>query len=267
VHPILFSFDLGGMPIVITSYAVMVDLAIVVGLVVISFEARRVGFPLERLLDLALVAVVAGVVGARLYYVVGKWDVYAADPLRILDFGEGGLVYHGALFGGLLAAYVYTRWQGLSFLQVCDFIAPALALGESVARIGCLLNGCCYGAPTDSPLGMYLPNYYGEWTVRYPTPIIQGLTTLVIFFVLWGLRKRKPFPGFLILLYLVLYSGTRFFVEFTRDRGPLITTFGINTAQLVSVVLVIAGLAAMAYLWQSRPKPNNGPQIHTDEHR
>jgi len=250
LHPILFSFDLGGIPVVVTSYAVLVDLAIVVGLFLVSFEARRVGFPLEKLIDLALVAVLAGVIGARLYYVFGKWDVYASNPLRILDFGEGGLVYHGALLAGLLAAYLYTRWQRLSFLQVCDLLAPALALGESIARVGCLLNGCCYGAPTDSFLGMYLPNYYGEWTLRYPTPIIQGLTTLVIFGVLWGLRKRKPFPGFLILLYLVLYSGTRFFIEFTRDRGPLITTFGVDTAQLVSALLAVVGLAAMAYLWR-----------------
>ncbi|MBU0491359.1 MAG: prolipoprotein diacylglyceryl transferase [Chloroflexi bacterium] len=248
--PILFSFSLGGIPIVISAYAVMMDVAIVVGLVVVAFEARRVGFPLERLIDLTLVGVVAGVVGARLYYVAGNWDVYAANPIRILDFGEGGLVYHGALLAGLLAAYAYTRWRRLAFLQVCDLMAPALALGESIARIGCLLNGCCYGAPTDSILGLYLPNYYGEWVVRYPTPIIQGLTTLVIFGVLWGLRKRKPFPGFLILLYLVLYSATRFLIEFTRDRGPLITTFGVDTAQLMSLLLALVGLAAMVFLWR-----------------
>lgn len=250
MYPVLFNFDIAGIPIAITSYAVLVDLGIAVGLVLIAFEARRADFPLERLIDLALIAVVAGVVGARLYYVVGKWDAYAADPLRVLDFGEGGLVYHGALLAGLLATYAYTRWQGLSFLQVCDFIAPALALGESIARVGCLLNGCCYGAVTDSILGVYLPNYGGEWAARFPTPVIQGLTTLVIFFVLWGLRRRVPFPGFLFLLYLVLYSGTRFFIEFTRDRGPLITTFGVDTAQLVSVLLVVVGLGAMAILWR-----------------
>jgi prolipoprotein diacylglyceryl transferase len=262
LYPILFSFNFGGIPIVVTSYAALMDLAILVGLVLIAFEARRAGFPLERLLDLALIVVVAGVIGARLYYVVGKWDTYAADPLRALNFGEGGLVYHGGLFAGLLAAYVYTRVVKTSFLRVCDLIAPALAIGETIARLGCLLNGCCYGAPTDSFLGMYLPNYYGEWTARFPTPIIQGLTTLVIFFVLWALRKRTPFPGFLILLYLVLYSGTRFFIEFTRDRGPLITTFGMDTGQLVSVILVVVGLAAMAYLWRRKSKP----QIDTDEH-
>ncbi len=150
MYPILFSCNLGGLSIVVTSYAALMDLAILVGLVLIAFEARRVGFPLERLLDLALVVVVVGVIGARLYYVVGKWNDYAADPLRALNFGEGGLVYHGGLFAGLLAAYVYARWQRLSFLSLCDLLAPALALGESIARVGCLLNGCCYGAPTDS---------------------------------------------------------------------------------------------------------------------
>ncbi len=81
------------------------------------------------------------------------------------------------------------------------------------------------------------------------------MTTLVIFFVLWSLRKRSPFPGFLLLLYLTLYSGTRFFIEFTRDRGPLITTFGMDTGQLVSAILAVVGLAAMAYLWRRRGAP------------
>jgi len=250
LYPILLTSEIAGLTIVITSYAVLMDVAILVGLVIVASEARRAGMPLTRLLDLALIVVVAGVAGARLYYVLGKWEVYVAAPWRALNLGEGGLVYHGGLFAGLLAAYLYTRWQKLSFLAVCDLIAPALALGESIARIGCLLNGCCYGAPTDSFLGVYLPNYYGEWAVRYPTPIIQGLTTLVIFGLLWSLRRRKPFPGFLILLYLVVYSGTRFFIEFTRDRGPLITTFGVDTAQLVSVLLLVVGLAAMIYLWR-----------------
>lgn len=242
--PILFSIG----PFDVRAYSVFTELGILVAVFVAWREARRVGIKSEDLLNVAIYSIVAAIVGSRIYYVLGLWPQYADDLLRIFDFREGGLVYHGGLFTGLAVAIIYTLWRRISVWRLLDAGAPSLALGEAIARIGCLLNGCCYGSETDSWLGMYLPDLYGHWAHRYPTQIFQGLADLAIFAILWALRKRKPFDGFLLLIYGMLYSLSRLGLESMRAEN--LTISGALTAQVVSAVVFVICAALSFLLWR-----------------
>jgi len=266
--PILFSVG----PFEIRAYSVFVEIGILVAVFVAWREARRVGIRSEDLLNVAIYSIVAAILGSRIYYVLGRWPEYAGDWLRILNFREGGLVYHGGLFAGLAVAILYMLWRRISVWRLLDVAAPSLALGEAIARIGCLLNGCCYGMETDSWLGIYLPDLYGHWARRYPTQILQGLADLAIFAILWALRKRKPFDGFLILTYGMLYSLSRLGLESMRAEN--LTISGALTAQVVSAIVFVICAALSVLLWRrsqgqgASPMPveGQGPQDPVGKH-
>jgi phosphatidylglycerol---prolipoprotein diacylglyceryl transferase len=151
-----------GMPI--RGYGVMVLLGATSGVAMATYRAKRIGLNPEIVWSMAVWLLLGGVIGARLFYVIEYWDErFRTDSLwrtiaLVLNFPEGGLVVYGALFGGLAAIMAFARKHRLPFLAICDLIAPSFAIGLALGRIGCLLNGCCYGGPADLP-----------WSVTFPT--------------------------------------------------------------------------------------------------
>lgn len=149
--PVLF--QVGGLPIY--SYGLMLAIAVAVGLFGALKLARIEGCEEDLIYELTIVMVVCGILGARLFYVVFYApDYFAANPWAVLDLRTGGLVFYGGLLGGLLGGLGYIVKKRLSFWNLADIFAPFLALGYSIARIGCFLNGCCYGKPTELPWGV-----------------------------------------------------------------------------------------------------------------
>lgn len=230
MHPILFKWG----PITVYSYGFMLAIAFLVGILIARSEARRKRINPDLTFDLAILAAVGGIVGARLFYVVGHWELFLRNWKAIFAFQEGGLVFYGGLAGGAIAILVYLSKKKLSIAETADLIAPSLAIGYSIARIGCFLNGCCYGRETKVFLSVNFPGVEG---FRHPTQIYSLIYGLIIFSILWGLRKRLVHPGQLFLVYLFMYALARFIIEFFRDTASL--WLGLSIYQVISLILIL----------------------------
>ncbi|MDH7478533.1 MAG: prolipoprotein diacylglyceryl transferase [Syntrophomonadaceae bacterium] len=230
-------------PVTVYSWGFMLSLAVLVGVLGARRLAKRVGIDPDRIVDFALLVVVAGLVGARLVHVLFvEWDYYFAHPLDILNPYHQGLVFQGALLLGILAAFGFVRYFHLSFWNFSDVIAPFVALGYSVVRIGCFLAGCCYGRPTDLPWGVVFPALLD--VPRHPTQLYSSLFGILLFFFLWWLFPRRTFPGQVFLSYLIVYSLGRILIENWRDNPLFLGPFTL--AQVAGGAVFV--IAAILYL-------------------
>ncbi|MCL4466370.1 MAG: prolipoprotein diacylglyceryl transferase [Chloroflexi bacterium] len=228
------------------SYSLITEIGIIVGVYAGYRAARRQGVPADTFIDLAIWAVLLGIVGSRAYYVVVNWNLehYAEEPLRVFASWEGGLIFQGAIVGGILGLLLGIRRTGLPFLQVTDWGALGLVLGHAVGRWACFFNGCCYGTTTDLPWGVRFP--YHDLPVQ-PTMIYESLANFVIFAILWQVEQRKPVHGYTLSLYMILYSTVRFLDEFTRG-DPADMLLNLRLAQVVSLGTLALGLALFVYV-------------------
>jgi phosphatidylglycerol:prolipoprotein diacylglycerol transferase len=214
----------------------MLSLAVLAGAWLAYRQAPKIGIKGDLVVDLAIWLVVGGVVGARLFYVfVYEPGTYLKQPYLVFALWQGGLVYYGALIGGFIAGVWFVWKKGLPFWPLADLVAPPLALGYGLVRIGCFLNGCCYGKPTDSFIGIVFP-HLDDWA-RHPTQIYSSLLGFILFLVLLAVQRKKSFDGQVFLLFLILYGVGRTAVESLREN---LTVFGpVTVSQLVSVIIII----------------------------
>ncbi|MDQ7795000.1 MAG: prolipoprotein diacylglyceryl transferase [bacterium] len=236
-------FRLG--PLTFHSYGAMLALGILAGVYVAGREARRRGIDPAIIVDFAIYGILAGLLVSRLLYVGTHLSEYLADPIRMLYIHEGGLSLHGGVIGGALVGIVYARRVRLPFWQLTDIAAPALPLATGITRIGCFLNGCCYGVPTSLPWGVYTRYAFG---LRHPTQIYEAVLTGLLFWLLWRFRHRARWDGQVFLLYVAIYSAIRFGVEAFREVAML--TPWLSVAQAAS--LAFFTLAAGIWLWRQR---------------
>lgn len=167
----------------IRGYGLFLMLGILAGIALCQYRARQIGIDPERILSLCFWLVVCGLIGARLFYIVQKWDSFTSAPTtgeffsRMLDMTEGGLVVYGSLFGGLAAWFVFCRANHLSLWKVADIMAPAMTMGLALGRLGCLMNGCCFGGPCDVPqLGVRFPAGAPVYYRQMETGALLGIT-------------------------------------------------------------------------------------------
>ncbi len=228
-------------PVPINWYGINLALGFIIGWLLVRRWAPKCDMPREKI-DALLVWVIAGtVIGARLYYVVQNDFVgYLDAPWRILAVWEGGLAYFGGLFGGTLAAFLYTRRERLAFSWVGDLFAPAIPIGSAIGRISCGLAGMDYGTPTKLPWGVVYtnPNSYApiDGVARHPDQYYELIGDLIIAGVLIRLRGKLP-DGGLFLAYLILFSILRFFIFFVRGSvGPV--ALGLKNAQWTALAIL-----------------------------
>ncbi|HEX9899195.1 MAG TPA: prolipoprotein diacylglyceryl transferase [Candidatus Methylomirabilis sp.] len=254
-------------PFSIRFYGLMYIIGILLALVMLRREARRKGLPLteDEVLNLIMLLVFGGILGARLYYVAFNWDYYWAYPWAIPAVWQGGLAIHGGLLGGLLAGAWFVRRHRIPLWRLGDTIAPNLILGQALGRFGNFMNGDAHGVPTDLPWGLvFAPNtpagmQFGT-TPLHPVMLYEMAIDLGIFAVLWRLRTRSSRDGFLFGLYVLLYSGGRFVVEVFRADSLLLGPF--RAAQVVSL-LAILGVGVLLWrgrLWAMAPQPQAAPR-------
>lgn len=234
MYPILFSIG----PVTVYSYGFMLAVAFIVATSLVSRRVHLFNISKDSIGGLALTLLISGIIGARTFYVLLNIGYFSRHPFEALLINRGGLVFYGGVLLATLAGVVFVRIHKLSILDTADLVAPFVALGHAIGRIGCFLNGCCYGKPTSSVLGVIFPHS----DVRvYPTQLFSSAGLFIIFFLLFYLQGRRRFRGHIILLYLILYGIFRFCMDFLR--GDLQALFyGLTIAQIISVVVVLAGL-------------------------
>lgn len=227
-------------PVEIYSYGAMLALAFLAAMVVATAEARRKGLRAEAMPDFFLAIIILAVVFSRVVYIAFNLTVFTEAPWRVFNLREGGLAIHGGILGGVLAGWWFARRERIPFLVLADTAAPPLALGTAIGRIGCFLNGCCYGVLTTGwwgTLTRYAPG------LRHPTQLYESGLSLLLLGLLWHARTRTGRPGRLFFLYLGGYGLVRFAVETVREVegyfGP------VTYAQAFSLVL----LAVAAGFW------------------
>ena len=264
MRPILFHIGSYG----VHSYGVMLMLSFVLSLWrAFAYAKRRraadPAFPMapEDVLDVGLWIMLGIVIGARLLFVALDWPTYSAHPLDALRVWEGGLSFHGGFFGVLIALGLFAWRRRIPFLVLGDVIAPSAMLGYAIGRVGCLLNGCCYGGPTDMPWGMRFFDD-GHWTVRsHPTQLYSTLLSLVFFGVLVRMQRRQKFDGQISFWYVLFSAIERFVMEIWRANvTSTVYALGLTDVQWLCLSMAVVAIIFLALL-RRRPRPLMG---HTD---
>jgi len=222
MHPILIKLG----PFTIYSYGFFLAIGFLLAIVYATREAKRVGVDPQKVSDMAFYLIVSALIGARLLFILTEFHDFVDNPLEVFKIWKGGLVFYGGFIGALLAGIWYVKRNNMPLWKTADIIAPAIALGQSLGRIGCFSAGCCYGREADVPWAVTFtdPNSLARLGVPlHPTQLYESALDLGIFLFLITLRKRKTFEGQLIWLYTLLYAVARLIVESFRDgsRNPL----------------------------------------------
>lgn len=235
-------FEIGGVRIY--SYGFFVAVAFLITTVLVIRDAKRSGVDPSKVLDCMIAILAGGLLGGRLLHVIIHWSYYSQVPRDIIMMQEGGLAVQGAILSGALAGIITAKVKKLPIWNTVDLIVPYIALGQAIGRIGCLLNGCCYGRPVVVGLGITFP---GEDFARVPLQIYSSVALLGIFMILLVLKDRKKFDGAVFASYLIIYSLFRFFIDFLR-ADELVTVGVITLSQLISLAFFAAGLILYALL-------------------
>ncbi|MBC8103275.1 MAG: prolipoprotein diacylglyceryl transferase [Cytophagales bacterium] len=245
MRPILFNIG----PFPVHAWGVLLMIGFLLGGWRAARNAPRYGFKPEDVWDVSLFGLLGGVVGGRIGFVVQEprfWE-RLPDMLRIWD---GGMAFYGGLLGGILAGVLTCRAKGMRVADMADLAAPSLALGYLFGRIGCFLNGCCYGGSCDLPWAVRFPDEHfagGLTPPSHPAQLYSALAGLLIFLLLLPLENRRQFRGQIMYVFLFLYGLYRFAIEIVRagaSSDSAITNLPITDAQAFSLLLsfVAAGL-------------------------
>ncbi len=220
------------------SYGLMIVAAIVISTLVFRKAAPQYGIKPDDVVDCVTLGVLLSLIGARLLYVVLNWtDEFAVAPASAWRVWEGGLSFHGALAGAILAVALFCRRKKIPFYSFVDCCAPGFALGYGIGRIGCLLNGCCFGTSCSSKWGL---RFEGVDGYHVPTQIYSSLAGFLIAAVLWRLQQSKPNSGVLFYLFLTLYAAYRFVIEFWRAGVSAVVVWDhLTQAQWLSIVMMV----------------------------
>jgi phosphatidylglycerol:prolipoprotein diacylglycerol transferase len=277
-------------PLSIRWYGVFVALGFLAGYQLAQRRSRALGLAPQVAADITLAAMVGGIVGARVLYVSQNWDEFSLVPWEAVAIWRGGLVFYGG-FLGALAAVVFWSWRkGWPLLSIGDMVAPALPLGHALGRIGCLLNGCCFGFRWQGPCGIVYPGFTADGAVNGPLYVqrllhwlpTDGVTCLPVFpiqavdaagnlavcLLLLRCGRRPRWRGQLFPLYLLLYPAMRFMVEFGRG-DYLVRSGGLTSAQWLCLLLFAVAVFWLAWNhWAGlKLKPDNAAAQDPDERR
>lgn len=301
--PLIVDMQLPGLgPLEVPSYFLMITVAFLVGTSLAVREARRSGTRVIDVLDLSLVALVFGVVGARLAHVflespwitlpvpaqsnagwthffcrlagenhdvTRPWNLghyYLLHPQMIFALWNGGLVFYGGLILVMPAAWWFCRRRGLRYWATADLVAPIAAAGLAFGRMGCLLAGCCHGRPIEGPLraiGIVIESSGFRDTPIWPTQPFETIAAFVICWILYRLARVKSFDGEIFLGLLFLYGIWRPFNESLRGDEQRGLHAGLTTSQWISVAVVAAAIALAPILWKRRVRPGGGGDAPT----
>jgi len=242
MHPIIAKIG----PFTIYSYGMMVAMAFLFGIFIARQEAVRKKINPDIIYDFGFYLLIGSVISARIYYVI-FFDLkgFLGDPASVFRVWQGGLAIHGGIFGGIVTGLVFSKVRKISFWVLADLIAPSIILGQAIGRIGCFLNGCCFGMPMKPFLGMS----------SHPTQIYELILDFIGFLLLWDLRKKMKFEGGLFLSYLMLYAVIRTIVSRFRADNLYLWNTSLTLADITSAVIFVIALAL--FLKKRNAQKNN----------
>lgn len=258
MHPILLK--LGRFEIY--SYGVMLAISFLLGIYWAMARAEKRGVDKNHIMDLSILVVLSAILGSRFLYVVthveefkGRW-LDTINPIQSTgDIGIAGLSMLGGVVFTLIAVVVFSYRKQISILRLFDILAPSFALGIFITRIGCFLNGCCYGNPCELPWGMVFPltspaGSMFQGIAIHPTQLYSSLYGLVILIILFFLDKKERFDGFIFSCFFILYGIARFSIDFVRyyEESVMVNLMGweITINQVISLLMILVGIV---FLW------------------
>ncbi|CAN5266513.1 prolipoprotein diacylglyceryl transferase [soil metagenome] len=262
LDPILL--ELGGVAI-LRWYSLAITVAIFVAVWLTDREMHRKGMDTSNYGGIATWAIVLGIIGARVFHIFDDLDGYLSDPARMLQIYRGGLAIWGAVIGGFLGVVISTRIYKMPLLPMIDAIAPGLVLGQALGRFGNIVNGDAWGAPdpdawftfTYTNPESFIPNrLLGVPT--HPYPVYDMALNLAVFALIMWLRKKDLPHGGLFAIYLLVYGFGRVFVHSLREE--VVWFWGLQNAQVFSILGMMAGALGLAYLyWRRQRHQENAP--------
>lgn len=271
MHSILFSLD----PFVIHSFGMCLAVAILLSYLIMVRLGKPAGYSSDFVSSLLSVLIVSGLIGARLFYVVEHWSYYRENPSSIIMVQQGGLMFFGGFLVGGASLMIFCRLNKKNILDVLDLVVCAIPLGHALGRIGCFLNGCCYGKVSDSCLSVRFPHGSIPWSEQLdaglisssferslpvlPSQLFEAALNFIIFLILIRGYKSRRHPGAQLARYMMLYAAARFIVEFSRADERLY--FGpVSISQAISIGVFIAGLAmTLFFARKSAQHPDGSP--------
>jgi len=226
------------------SYGLLITVGFGVGILYFLNSTKKNHLPQHLMFNLATGIILFAVVGARAFYILTHLNYYILYPDKIYRLWEGGMVLYGGLFLSLIFSIYYIKVHNLSFYQIADCAAPGISFGLSIGRIGCFLNGCCYGIPSsfgfvfpsNSPAGKIFPHQ-----TLFPAQLVSSFNLFLMGIILHLFKKRGTAKYKLLPLFLIFYSVHRFFIEFLRaDTHPI--AFNLTLFQVISIILIVFSL-------------------------
>ncbi len=238
----------------ISSFGVMVAIAFLAAYWVSSLEFKRKELDEKLLSNLFIASMVGGIVGAKILFLIENVSLseIARNPVEYI-FSRGGLTFYGGFFLAAFLIWVICRLNNINTWKILDAIAPSIAIGHAIGRIGCLMVGDDYGVPTNLPWGMAFPEGLPPTTEKvHPTQIYETILLTIIFVILWRVRKKEKQDGWLFSLFLILAGTERFLIEFIRATTPSPIP-GLSLAQLMALGVIVVGVVKLIQIRASKP--------------
>ncbi|MBU8908655.1 prolipoprotein diacylglyceryl transferase [Desertibacillus haloalkaliphilus] len=259
------AFELG--PLTVHWYGLIIAFGAFLGYLLATRESVKRGLPKDTFADLLIWALPIAILSARLYYVIFRWDYYAAHPEKILAIWEGGLAIHGGVIGGVITAYIFAKRRNISIWKLLDITAPSLLLGQAIGRWGNFMNQEAHGGPVTREFleGLMLPEFiinqmYIDGVYYHPTFLYESIWNILGVILLLYLRRVNLRQGEIFLSYLIWYSVGRFFIEGLRTDSLMIADL-LRTAQVMSLVLIIGAII----LWFYRRQTGQADKRYLDD--
>ena len=274
-------------------YSLMYILAFIIGIKIAEKDdvAKKRGIKDKKMIeDFAFFAMISGIIGARAYYVIMKFNEYASNPISILKVWEGGLAIHGGIIGGLIGSYLYAKKHKISLWTLTDMGVGPLLFGQFLGRFGNLANGEIHGVPTFTPWNVIFSGKFREWWTAYqsmsldtqskfkelvpwglvfpqdspagmefpnyplhPAMLYEAVLNLIGFILLWFYFRKKEYnPGVLSMIYLIMYAIIRVFVSTFRVEDLIVPGLGIRAPYLISIVMIVMAVIGIKYFSKTR---------------
>lgn len=229
-------------------YGILIAIGMVLAVLIAIREAKRLKILEDDILNLAMIAIPCGLIGARAYYVIFNWSYYAGNISEILNFRGGGLAIHGGLIGGILAGFIYAKIKKINFFKLADCVVIGVPLAQAIGRWGNFFNQEAHGGPTDLPWGIMV-----DGVKVHPTFLYESIWDFGVFVFLLLFRKKQKYEGQILVNYIILYSIGRFFIEGLRTDSLMLGP--LKMAQVISLACIVVGVI-LNYILSRKAKNN-----------